>query len=290
MMDQVRIHAGDLELSGIFARAVEPTDRPLLVCLHGGSYTSHYFNYQTQRTESLFALAPALGFSILAIDRPGYGAAADAPLPFDAQVDVLHAAIADARGKLGGMEPGYLLIGHSIGAMLAMLLAVRHPLDGLVGLDLSGAGLTYRPEARRSLTSFAAMDNPPRTADRVRRRERMFGGPDTYRQEVAAEDLRKAPLSQPAEIREALDWEDRVHAVAPNIEQPVRFVVADQDALWEAGAAMEQAARRAFQRCGALTVSTQRGAGHCLHLHKVARAISLRTLAFAEEVATLGSI
>ncbi|CAH1653337.1 alpha/beta fold hydrolase [Chelatococcus asaccharovorans] len=288
MVSTIRFNARGVTLTGIFSPPMSETSRPLLICLHGGSYTSHYFNYRSQGSDTLIQLAPLLGFPVLALDRPGYAAGSERVMAFDAQAEILAEAATDARRQFAPASSGVFLVGHSIGAMIAMLMAAYHRPDALVGIDLSGAGLTYRTEGLAALSAFVAMTDPPRQADPVRRRGRMFGPPGTYDENVVAEDLAWAPLAQPAEIGEALAWQDRVHAVAADVECPVRCVVADTDALWEAGPRFEAAARAAFARSPLIDIATQHNAGHCLHLHHIARAANLRTLAFAAEIEAIG--
>lgn len=58
--------------SGLRGRAERATagDHPLVICLHGGSYSSAYFDIASY---SPIERADALGVPILAPDRPGYG-------------------------------------------------------------------------------------------------------------------------------------------------------------------------------------------------------------------------
>jgi len=74
----VSIDAGTIKLSGRFLPATNGQPRALLVALHGGTYTSKYFDTPSS---SLLELCASLGYSILALDRPGYGTATS--VPFD---------------------------------------------------------------------------------------------------------------------------------------------------------------------------------------------------------------
>ena len=89
----VSIDAGNVKLSGRFLPAVNGDPRALLVAVHGGAYTSKYFDTPPS---SLLDFCASLGYSILALDRPGYGAATSIPfdqLSFDGQVPVLRQAL-----------------------------------------------------------------------------------------------------------------------------------------------------------------------------------------------------
>ena len=68
----VSIDAGTMKLSGRFLPAANGDPRALLVAIHGGTYTSKYFDTPSS---SLLELCASLGYSILALDRPGYGSA-----------------------------------------------------------------------------------------------------------------------------------------------------------------------------------------------------------------------
>ena len=54
-----------------------PQNRPFLVCIHGGSYNSRYFD--AQGAQSILPMLNSLNIPVIAIDRPGYGASTRAP-------------------------------------------------------------------------------------------------------------------------------------------------------------------------------------------------------------------
>ena len=61
--------------------AVPLEGNPLLVALHGGTYTGAYFAVAGGPLGSFLDIASRNGFDVLVIDRPGYGASD--PLPDD---------------------------------------------------------------------------------------------------------------------------------------------------------------------------------------------------------------
>ncbi|HXC76114.1 MAG TPA: hypothetical protein VNU19_03595, partial [Candidatus Acidoferrum sp.] len=72
-------------------------DLPLLVALHGGTYTSEYFNVAGSPAGSFVEVANRNGFSVVTIDRPGYGTSGhlpDADNTFARQAELLDGAIA----------------------------------------------------------------------------------------------------------------------------------------------------------------------------------------------------
>lgn len=82
------------------------------------------------------------GYRVLAVDLPGHG---QAPAPegegaysFEAQTDAVEATLAT-------LDPGFVLVGHSMGGFVALRYALRHPgrLAGLV-LEATSASNPYR--------------------------------------------------------------------------------------------------------------------------------------------------
>jgi pimeloyl-ACP methyl ester carboxylesterase len=282
-MPEILLGHGADALSGRFAPAEGGASKALIFAIHGGSYTSHYFGFASLAGATLFDLAPKFGYAVLAIDRPGYGAAVERQLGFDAQAAALAEAIREADARFGAGGSGVFLVGHSIGAMLAMLIAANHDPGRLLGLDLSGAGIVYRQESLAALKTYAALADPPRAPNREARRARMFGPAWTCSAAAIEEDFATAPLSQPHEIREALGWGERMAAVAARIEVPVNVAIGEFDALWDSSPAALARIRDAFTASPAMDVRMQPAAGHCNHLHHAGRAYNLRTLAFFDE-------
>ena len=96
---------------------------------------------------------------VVAIDLPGYGKAPEPPkiLTIERNADVVAALLAERA------YPDVTLIGHSMGAQIAVEVAVRHP--GVVNRIVL-AGPTVDPRARRAAAQFGrlakdiAIENP----------------------------------------------------------------------------------------------------------------------------------
>src|SRR5712671_1406127 len=91
-----RFTAGRLVLSGIEALPLS-TPRGVVIAIHGSGYTSRYWDCLHEAANSLLGVGSDLGFRVLAVDRPGYGASRDAAsayLGIDAQAAVLAELIA----------------------------------------------------------------------------------------------------------------------------------------------------------------------------------------------------
>src|SRR5690349_1582928 len=148
----VSIDAGNVQLSGRFLPATNGDPRALLVALHGGTYTSKYFDTPSS---SLMEFCASLGYSILALDRPGYGTATSVPfdqLSFDGQVPMLRQALAQMWDEYGQQSAGMFLIGHSIGGMIALLLAAEKP-EHLLGVNMTGSGGLYNEQTKVAFAS-----------------------------------------------------------------------------------------------------------------------------------------
>ena len=65
---------GGVPMSALVAAVPEP--RAVIVAIHGGATSSAYFDCPGHPRLSLLRLASSLGYTAIAIERPGYGASA----------------------------------------------------------------------------------------------------------------------------------------------------------------------------------------------------------------------
>lgn len=133
-------------------------DYPLIIALHGGTYTSAYFDLPGF---SLLERAAACGIPFIALDRPGYGETT--PLaPSEATVANNAVWLDDPIGqiwkKYGGGARGVVLIGHSIGGAITVSIAARQPSWPLLGIAVSGVGMVTPPESGEQ---WAALPDVP---------------------------------------------------------------------------------------------------------------------------------
>ncbi|HEX4396099.1 MAG TPA: alpha/beta fold hydrolase [Trebonia sp.] len=118
------LRAGSVELSGLLAEPATPP-RALVLALHGGGMTAGYFHGRAHPDLSLLRLGHRLGFTVLALDRPGYGRSSSF-LPrgqlLSEQADTVYGALDDfaARHATGA---GVFVVGHSYGLKLGLFLA-----------------------------------------------------------------------------------------------------------------------------------------------------------------------
>ena len=138
--------------------------RPLIAALHGGTYNARYFDVAGSRHGSFMDLAAGLGYSVVSFDRPGYGgspALEPDDNTFGRHAGLLAAAIAQAAESRAA--DGVVLLGHSIGGMIAAMIAADDagfpPARGVGDRDGSGDP-GWRPSSGPRVAS-AGCDRQP---------------------------------------------------------------------------------------------------------------------------------
>lgn len=269
---RITVEAGPVSLSGLQSEPSDGPPRALVVALHGGGMSAGYFDGQAHPDLSLLTLGARLGYRVVALDRPGYGASA-ADLPEGRTLAEQAADIAAAVRHLAATGPvggGVLLLAHSFAGKVAFTLAARHAPDALLGLDVSGCG-----------TRLAV---PPDQVRHDRNVRRLNWGPlDLY---PLGTFQASATVVAPMPVREADsvgDWERLAAEVLPGVRVPVRLTFAEHEAWWRH--ADEDLADIVGRLAAAPRVAVDRmpGAGHNISLGWAARAYHLKALAFAEE-------
>ena len=278
----VSIDAGGIKLSGRFLPATHDQPRALLVALHGGTYSSKYFDTAPSQ---LLEFCASLGYSILALDRPGYGTATSVPqdqLSFDGQVPILRQALSEIWKTYGQQSAGMFLIGHSIGGMIALLLAAEQPHERLLGMNMTGSGALYNEQTKVAFASLAS-DEPTVMMDIAIKLRAMYGPEWSYPAELAQYDPQRDVPTAVIELAEAQLWGARLPGVAAQVHVPVQFIVPEHDHIWRPDAEALHHVADMFSAAPFVDVGVQRLAGHSVELHTLARAFYMKILAFAEE-------
>ena len=263
------------------APAAEIAGLPLLVALHGGTYTSAYFGVAGGPAGSFLDIAGRNGFAVLTVDRPGYGEStllAEEENTFARQAEILDGVIAAALDVWPA--PGVALVGHSIGGMISLEIAARHPRWPLVAVATSGNGARIpaggAAEALGRLPLSGVVDLPVAERDAV-----MFGPPGSFT-EAAREAAHGSYAPTPfVELVRAPVWAaDRLGVVAAAVRVPVQTVLGEHDALWDSSAQ----ARADYESRFTVPVSAPvlAGTGHSVDHHLTGAGLTLAQLGFAQ--------
>ncbi len=140
-------------MSGLIAEATEP--RAVIVAFHGGASTAAYFDCPGHPRLSLLRAGAMLGYTVIALDRPGYGASApypDAMQRPEQRVALAYGAVEKILGS-NARGAGLFLLAHSAGCELAVRMAVDERAERwhLIGVELAGTGLQYSDAAKEIL-------------------------------------------------------------------------------------------------------------------------------------------
>lgn len=271
-------------LSGLLARpAPEVPSRGLLLAVHGGGSRAAYWHRDNAPEGSLLLLGAALGWTVLAIDRPGYGASAGLDRErqgLDAQADALFELIDEWAG--GPAEVPVFVAAHSMGAILSLRMGADKRGRDLLGLAVGGVPLRYTP-AR--LAEFAAVptggDFVPSTGGSTP--DTFFGPPGSYDPALltrAGRVVAPVPMAEFLDVRRS---PETLPGVLSRVRPPVHWAVAEFERSNLAGPEVLAEVRGLLVRSGWVETYMQLGVGHNISLHHAARAYHLRVLAFAEQ-------
>ena len=255
-------------------------DVPLVIALHGGTYTSTYFDIPGY---SLLDRAAALGIPIVAIDRPSYGGST-ALAPEESTIlknaEVLDEVIGELWEAWGAKTSGVVLIGHSIGGAIVTAIAADRPKWPLLGMAVTGCLLQVPSDSRAqwsALPAISMIDLPVNMKDGV-----MFGPAWTH---DTGMPQRSYPSNAPVPRAELIDitttWIERVRSVAAQVTVPVYSRQAEFDHLWVTNAQQVSEFGAAFTASPHVDAQLVPSAGHCIDFHRQGAGFQLGELSFA---------
>ena len=257
---------------------------PLVVAIHGGSYTSAYFDVAGH---SLLERAASNHIPIIALDRPGYGSTpilAEDEAGIWGQARYLTQALKKAWTEFGAGTRGMVLIGHSIGGAIAAAIASEPDGLPLLGLAVSGVGLhtpTGHGPMWNALPKQPHADLPAEVKDKF-----MFGPDGSFDPESQASSHQADAPAVRAELIDIVgSWNEQVLDVLGKINVPVHYRQADGDHLWIVSEDEVQGFARALMQSPRVDADLMRGSGHCMDFHTVGRALHLQQLGFALQCA-----
>ncbi|EXK27418.1 hypothetical protein FOXG_02648 [Fusarium oxysporum f. sp. lycopersici 4287] len=275
-----------------------PKSRPLVVGLHGGTYDCHYFDPNNKHSAS--RLSYALGVPFVSIDRPCYGDSDSfLPIPegstFDEQTGLwLHQFILPALWSIFGVPNGcnaIVILGHSLGAMGAIITAAQHaqdktPLYPLAGIVVSGIGTRHLTLSNDQDSADAPLSPPENLVFTPHIKNSLMFRPGTVDPSVLELTERLNQPSPSAEMQSLapwlLTWRDRW---AVHVTVPVMYSLPEFDSFFEATEDHLQECAAAFSKSTRVDTSLIKGAPHCIELSYWSQGWYARCFGFAVECA-----
>lgn len=265
-------------MSALLAEADDPS--AVVLALHGGGTTAAYFDCPGHPELSLLRSGPALGVTVLALDRPGYGASAPYPEAIETpaqRVDLAYRAV-DAVLGTRARGAGLFVLAHSNGCELAVRMAAdaQHGAD-LLGLAMAGTGLRYQAPARDILKDASPTNRPTGL------RDLLWSPTEAYPDDVLT-GLTNSSSGARYEAAMVRDWPRRdFPALAAQVRVPVHFTRAEHEQVWHCDDEALAEIAGLFGAAPRFTTHTQTGAGHNLSLSWAAEAYHRAVLAFVDE-------
>jgi pimeloyl-ACP methyl ester carboxylesterase len=255
-------------------------DHPLIVAIHGGTYSGKYFDL---RGHSLLDRAAAIGIPAAAVDRPHYGSSTGVP-PSDGSIMSSALAVNEAIGELWSEHAesaqGVFLVGHSIGGAISILIAAMDSHWPLLGIAISGIGLRSPDrvvEERRELSPSESVEIPAEVKDSL-----MYGPEGSYlRSARALAHEADSPSPRRELIDIAFEWPRLVLEAAPKVEVPIHYRQPEFDNLWVVDQTEVAAFKALFARSSRVDGELMRGVGHNIDFHRLGASFQLQQLSFA---------
>lgn len=277
--------------TSLSALVAEPQDRDipigLLVALHGGGSRAAYWDSPVDPPASLLRAAAAHGWRVLALDRPGYGASADLVrgtrrLRLAEQVPLVERAIAGMRVPLAPVA----LIGHSLGAVLAVILAAQNRPRGLAGVAVGGIPLAYTPEQVKGLRGLRldqAFVRRPENGDSLRSPLDWYGPSETWDPRLLAHRDDLVTRTPTGEFLDARDAPLTLPSLLEQVRVPVHVTAAEYERTTATPETILKRARGGLVRSPKVHTLLLGGSGHNLSLGRRAARYHAEVLRFLGE-------
>jgi pimeloyl-ACP methyl ester carboxylesterase len=287
---EVLVSVGDIELSALTSSPGPRPARGIILCLHGGGSSARYWNNPTAWGNSFLELAAHLGFHALAVDRPGYGRSKHIDLKFTSlteQIEILFEGLDRWCDQLQFSGPRFV-IGHSVGGILATMMAAHPRSAQLSACDGLGVALRYtKNEASSEIYSWESFHGHVPRIDAATHRLLCFGADGTFAPASQEYDYScYGPMPSP-EYVEAMRMAEKWPEIMPTIRLPIQLTNAQGESMMEADDRVVEDMKRLLRNSVLSRVELQRGAGHDATAHHVGVAYHLRAIAFFEEVIAL---
>lgn len=255
-----------------------PDPKAVIVAIHGGATSAPYFDCPGHPELSLLRSAVGQGYTAIALDRPGYGASAfyhDEMAEPSRRVGFAWGAVDKVLGDTG-CGAGIFLLAHSAGCELGLRMAVDERGGGVLGIELSGTGLRYSPEAKTVISEATTTSRPAGL------RDLLWQPTDLYPPEVLTGGL-SAP-GAPYESEVTANWPRRDFPdIAARLRIPVQFTIAEHERVWESTPEAIAAIAELFTATPRVVVNEMPDSGHNLSVGWSAETYHRRVLTFVEQ-------
>jgi pimeloyl-ACP methyl ester carboxylesterase len=262
-------------MSGLVAEAQDP--KAVVVAFHGGSSTAAYFDCPGHPSLSLLRLGAERGYTMVALDRPGYGSSApypDAMREPGQRVALTYGAI----GKVLGANPrgaGLFIVAHSAGCELAVRMAAEQ--RDVIGLELAGTGVQYGEAMADIMKSTTATHRPAGL------RDMLWQPAELYPPDVLS-GMTNSSGGARYEVEVTKSWPRQdFPALAPQVTVPVQFSVAEHERVWRSDSEALLQIGAMFTGAPRFVINEQAGTGHNMSLSLNAAAYHEKVLSFADE-------
>jgi pimeloyl-ACP methyl ester carboxylesterase len=253
--------------------------KAIIAAIHGGGTSAVYFDCPGHPALSLLRAGAAAGFTVVALDRPGYGSSAPYPEAMtqpEQRVNLAYGAV----DRILGERPrgaGLFVLGHSGGCELTMRMAADERGADLLGIELAGTGRHYHPAAREML----------KTATRERRptglRELLWHPERLYPPEILT-GVTVSPSAPAYEDQMVSDWARQTFpTLAPAVRVPVHFSIAEHEKVWQTDASALAEITTLFSGAPRFVVHAQPDAGHNISLCRTAPDYHSAVFSFVDE-------
>lgn len=280
-VSRVVVEADGIPMSALVSSVRRP--RAVILALHGGAAMSAYFDNPERPRSSLLRTGAALGFTVVALDRPGYGSSAPYAEQFnshDRRVELVYAALDEVLGD-APRGAGVFLLGHSAGCPLVIRMAAQPRGTELLGVEIAGSGMRHHDymlgfiDERQRDTSVPV--RPGRGLYDL-----LWKPPNLYPPDVVG-GAHFASATPGYEGAVGQEWFTEFPLLAARIRVPVHYSLGDHEKVWRTD-------REAMTEIGSLFTASPRvellklaGSGHNLSVGTTATAYHLRILSFFEE-------
>ena len=282
-VSRVVVEVDGIPMSALVSAVRRP--RAVILALHGGAAMSAYFDNPDRPRSSLLRLGAALGFTVIALDRPGYGSSsayAERFASHDRRAELVFAAADKVLGS-GSRGAGVFLLGHSAGCPLAIRMAAGPRGAELIGVEIAGSGLRHHSYMRGFIDERLRDPAPP-----VKLGRGLYGllwtPPHLYPSDVVG-GSRFASATPDYEGAVGEEWPGDFPKLAARIRVPVHYSLGDHERVWQTGPEALAEVAALFTASPRVDVLELAGSGHNLSVGLTATAYHLKILSFVEECA-----